>query len=113
MAAGYLDLYIDQGSDFSAEFSLDDTFSASYDLSGKTVKSEIRKSYWSANTTSTFSANANTQTGIITITMPAAVSQNISIGRYVYDIFLTNQNSNTRTKILEGMLFIDPSSTRI
>lgn len=115
MSAGYLELYLEQGETFSVDITLDSLNGSPYNLSNYSAKSEIRKSYWSANSTASFSTNisADGTTGIITLSLDAATTQNVASGNYVYDVFLTNQTSNTRSKVLEGILFVDPSSTKI
>jgi hypothetical protein len=114
MAAGYLELFLEQGEDFSVDITIDAINGTPYDLSDFSVKSQIRKSHWSANTAAIFDASisANGENGIITLSLNSPITENISSGRYVYDVFLTN-SSNNRSKILEGILFVDPSSTKL
>lgn len=114
MAAGYLELFLEQGESFSVDITLDAINGSPYDLSDFAVKSQIRKSHWSIDTTAVFdsSISANGSNGIITLSLPATTTQSIESGRYVYDVFLTN-SSNNRSKVLEGILFVDPSSTKI
>lgn len=114
MAAGYLELFLEQGESFSVDIALDALNGSPYDLSDFTVKSQIRKSHWSTDTTAIFDASisANGTDGVITLSLDAPITQNVESGRYVYDVFLTN-SSNNRSKVLEGILFVDPSSTKL
>lgn len=113
MSAGYLELYIEQGEDYSVNVTLDTLNGEPYNLINTTVKSDIRKSYWSANVSASFSANvANTELGIVSLSLPANTSSQMNSGRYVYDVFLTNQSDNSRSKVLEGMIHLEPSSTK-
>ena len=113
MASGYLELFIEQGESFSANISLTSLNNASYNLSSYSAKSDIRKSYWSANTTASFETNIDSVYGEITLSLSANASQNIASGRYVYDLFLTDSTDGTRSKVLEGILFVEPSATKI
>ena len=114
MAAGYLDLFVEQGEDFLVSVTVDGINSEPYNLINHTIKTDIRKSYWSANSTAHFTANvADPESGVITLTLPANTTQSISSGRYVYDIFVTDTMSNTRSKVLEGILHMEPSATKI
>ena len=118
MPAGYLELFIEQGEDFNVFVTLDGLNGDAYSIANSSVKAEIRKSHWSANASCSFDAEiTNEELGIINLSLPANTTQNLSYGRYVYDIFLTqhntNTNSNTRSKVLEGVIYIDPSSTKI
>jgi hypothetical protein len=112
MAVGYLDLFVEQGEDFSADITLDSINGTPYDLSTYSVKSQLRTSYWSANAAATFTSSISANgTGIITISLPHTITANLNSGKYVYDIFLTNNTSNTRSKVLEGTVYLDPSVT--
>lgn len=111
MAAGYLELFMEQGESFSVDIALDAINGSPYDLSDFAVKSEIRKSHWSVDTTAIFNSSIITS-DMFSLTLDAMTTQNIEPGRYVYDVFMTN-SSNTRTKVLEGIIFVDPSSTKI
>lgn len=113
MAAGYLELYIEQGESFSANISLVGTNESSYNLATYSAKSDIRKSYWSETITASFDTFINVGSGDVVISLRSNTSQEITAGRYVYDLFLMDASSNTRSKILEGILFIEPSATKI
>lgn len=115
MAAGYLELYIEQGEDFTANISLSLPNDASYNLYNYSVKSDIRKSYWSENVTASFDTELIDDgiSGELSISLSSETTQSLTSQRYVYDIFLTDTISNTRSKILEGIIFVDPSATKI
>lgn len=113
MSAGYLELYIEQGETFSANVSLDQINGSPYDLSSYTVRGDIRKSYWSANVSAAFITSIDDSNGTIGLYLSANTTQNLSYGKYVYDIFLTDTITNHRSKVLEGMVFVDPSATKI
>lgn len=115
MSAGYLELFIEQGEDYSVNITLDGLNGYPYNLTNSNVKSDIRKSYWSDNIAASFSSNvANTELGIINLSLSANTTQNIKSGRYVYDVFITNTaNPANRSKVLEGIIHVEPSSTRI
>ena len=87
MAAGYQELFIEQGSDYVTTITLDDIDGIAFDLTGYTGKSQIRKSYYSANATAEFTITINNPTdGIIGINLNSANTANIAPGRYVYDV---------------------------
>lgn len=113
MSAGYLELFIEQGEDFSITVNLDSINGEPYNLINHTVKSDIRKSYWSANSTASFDASIeDSLLGIIRLSLSSNNTQIISSGRYVYDVFITNSTDNIRSKVLEGMIYIEPSATK-
>ena len=111
MPAAYSNLYLEQGTTFNATINVDDVYGSDYDLTGFTVSSQMRKSYYSSSATATFSTQVNANTGSITLVLNAAVTANIAAGRYVYDTIIVNQNQAV-TRILEGIVDVSPRVTR-
>lgn len=107
MASAYLDLFIDQGEDFSATLSLSGLNNVSYNLDTYTARSEIKRSAWSANTTTTF--NTTIVNNEITLSLSSANTILLTKSSYSYDIMLTNSETNITSKILEGMVYVTPS----
>lgn len=111
MAAGYQELFVEQGSDYVTIITLDDVNGDPFDLTGYTAKGQIKKSYYSANTTAEFAISfTNPANGAISITLSSANSANVWPGRYVYDVVIKN-NQNIRTRVLEGIVNILPRVT--
>ena len=54
MAAGYQNLYLEQGTTFNVTVTIDDVYGNVYDLNNTNVVSQIRKSYYSTSTTAEF-----------------------------------------------------------
>jgi hypothetical protein len=111
MGASYYYLYIEKGSTFSTSVALDDTYGASYNLMNFSASSQIRKSYYSANTTAVFTTAINTSTGSITLSLDANTTSNITPGRYVYDLVI-NDGTGNKSRILEGIAEVSPNVTR-
>ena len=111
MSASYYYLYIEKGSTFSTSVSLNDTFGASYNLMNFTASSQIRKSYYSANSTAIFTTAINSASGTITLGLNANTTSNIVPGRYVYDL-LINDGTGNITRVLEGIAEVSPNVTR-
>lgn len=109
MAAGYLDLFIDQGQDFSATITLDNIYGATYNTAGYFAEGFIKSSYISANAAASFDTQLDIN-GNLTISLDYKTTQNLSYGRYVYDIFLIN-TANSHSKVLEGIVYLNPSAT--
>ena len=81
MAAGYQNLYLEQGTTFNVTVTIDDVYGNVYDLNNTNVISQIRKSYYSANATATFVTSVNSSTGSITLSLDSMTSANIAPGR--------------------------------
>jgi hypothetical protein len=111
MSAAYTNLYIEQGASYSTTITVNDVYSSTFDLSGYSVKSQMRKSYYSANATATFTTSISISTGQITLALDAPTTANISAGRYVYDATIKDTSNNV-TRILEGIVDVSPSVTR-
>lgn len=106
----YLDL--DQGSDFVAEFTLENDDETPIDLNGFTVYSQFRKSY-GATTGYTFTTDVvNSAQGKITLALSGNDSSEIKPGRYLYDVEIRSI-SGVKTRVVEGILTINPEITRI
>ena len=84
MASAYLDLFIDQGEDYSATLSLSALNNFSYNLDTYTARSEIKRSAWSANTTTTF--NTTIVNNEITLSLSSANTILLTKSSYSYDI---------------------------
>jgi hypothetical protein len=112
MAAGYQELFIEQGTTFNTTITLDDVNGDPLDLTGSTPKAQVKKSYYSANASANFIVNIPVPTnGVISLTLNAPETSNLKPGRYVYDVLLKD-TSNTVTRILEGTINIIPQVTR-
>jgi hypothetical protein len=112
MAAAYQELFLEQGTTFTTNITLDDIDGVPFDLTGATAKSQIRKSYYSANTTAEFIVIIPTPTdGNINLILNANTTSNIAAGRYVYDVAIKD-TANTVTRVLEGIVNVIPQVTK-
>jgi tetrahydromethanopterin S-methyltransferase subunit H len=114
MPAGYQDLFLEQGTTFTTQLNLSDDTGVPYNLSGFTIKSQARSSYYSSNVAINFTANIiNANTGTVQLFANSAVTSNVSsVQKLVYDVIITEVDTGTVTRILEGQIFVSPSVTR-
>lgn len=113
MPAGYQDLFIEQGTTFTTTVTLDDSNGSPYDLSYFTVSSQARKSYYTANSALTFDATIlDALNGVIQLQASASSTANVSSGKLVYDVLITDTISGYVTRVLEGQIIISPAVTR-
>lgn len=111
MAAGYQDIFLEQGVTYVNQITLDDNTGAPYNLTGFTVKSQAKKSYYSVNPTIVFNATVyDANNGIIQLTANSAVTANVPAGKLVYDVVIST--ANTATRVLEGQIFVSPAVTK-
>lgn len=105
-------LYIDAGADYSIIVTANQGNGDPLNLTGYTVKSQVRKSYASPTaydfTASIFAATS----GKIRLSMTAAQTSAIKPGRYLYDVEITSAIGEKR-RVLEGIIIITPEITQI
>lgn len=101
-------IVIDQGTDFNSSFTFTDESDEPIDFSIYTANSQLRKTYTSS-TSYTFQTSL-TNSGIITLSMNAATTSNLSPGRYVYDLEV--EASGVRSRLVEGVVTVTPQVTR-
>jgi hypothetical protein len=112
MPAGYSELFLEQGSTFNASITLDDIGGASFNLFNFTASSQMRKSYYSSNAAATFTVSTgNPLEGIVTLSLDSSNTANIVPGRYVYDVYISNEF--VRIRVLEGIINVSPQATKL
>jgi hypothetical protein len=110
--AAYVELTIEQGANLSSVVTVNDAQGDAVNLTTYSASSQLRKSYYSssANTLSaTVTGNSN---GEITLSMTASDTEALTPGRYVYDLVITNNTDNSKTRVIEGIAIVLPSVTR-
>lgn len=110
--AQYIELDLDQGSDFTFDLDLTDSDYSVINVAGYTFSSSIRKSYYSSSVTANLTVTIqNAANGNVILSMNSATTANIKAGRYVFDIKQVD-TSNTKTRIVEGIITILPQVTK-
>lgn len=102
-------LVIDQGATFEVVLDLTDENGDVLNLIGYTANSQLRKWYTSSNSTN-FTTSIDDIAGTITLSLTANQTANLTAGRYVYDVELTN--SGVISRIIEGIVTVTPNVTR-
>lgn len=104
--------FIDGGANYSNIITVASSTGAPLDLSGYTVKSQMRKSYSSSTaynfTTSVYQALQ----GKVRLEMTAEQTGAIPPGRYLYDVEITSPSGN-KTRVVEGIVTVTPEITQI
>lgn len=103
-------LVVDQGSTFVTTLNLTDEDDIPLDLTLYTGSSQLRKHYTSSNSTS-FTVTTGGATGVITLSLSANTTANLSAGRYMYDVEIAD-SSNNITRVVEGIVTVTPNITR-
>jgi hypothetical protein len=111
--AAYVELFMDQGATFNNVINLsDDLTNANINISGYSVRSQMRRSYYSANASANITCTiTDAINGEITMNLPANTTANIKAGRYLFDLE-TVSTSGVTSRVLEGIITVTPEITR-
>ena len=112
--AEYVELYIDQGSDFSTTVSLnDDSTNLPQNVTGYVVTSSLRRSLLSPNAAANLVCSIyDASNGEFLITMSSSATANLRAGSYLFDVKVYDTNSMTSSRLIEGVMFVTPSVTK-
>ena len=108
--ASKANLEIDQGATFSTDLTLEDDNGDLISLVGYTANSQIRKWYTSSNAAATFTTSINTTSAVITLSLTANQTGDLTSGRYVYDVEISS--GATVSRVVEGIVTVTPQVTR-
>lgn len=105
-----VNLVIDQGTDFSTEFTINDEMDNPIDFSDYNIQSKFKKTF-EANTSVSFTVNGHAN-GTITLGLDANSTINIEYGQYVWDLkAISPEPVVETTRLLEGLVQITPKVT--
>ena len=104
-----VNLVVDQGSTFQTSVTFNDENGNTINFSTYSGAAPMRKHFTSSNSVS-FSVNM-TSNGVITLGLTANQTANLTSGRYVYDLEVTD-SSNLISRLIEGIVTVTPNVTR-
>jgi hypothetical protein len=108
----YAELTIDQGATFETTLDLIADDGTAINVAGYVFSGQIRKSYYSTNATANLDITiSNSANGNVIISLNSATTANISAGRYLYDVKMTD-TANVVTRIVEGIITVTPQVTK-
>ena len=106
-------IFIDAGADFTTTVTVTDSTGSAVDLTGYTHAAQIRKSYDSAAATVAFTtATSNASAGQFTLVLSNTQTAAVPHGRYVYDAVITQTSGGEKTRVVEGIVTINPRVTQ-
>ena len=113
--AEYVELFVDQGSDFYTTIDLnDDNTNLPTNVASYVVTSSLRRSLLSPNVAANLVCSApDAANGQILVTLNAANTANLRPGPYFFDVKVRDPNAHFEySKLIEGVIFVTPSVTR-
>ena len=108
--AAIANLRIDQGASFSSDVTVTNSEGTVVDLSGYTTSARMAKSYGASSYVDmTASVASDATTGVIELTLTDTQTANLDApSRYVYDVYITQTSSSTVTRVIEGVITVNP-----
>ena len=112
--AEYVELYIDQGSDFSTSINLnDDNTNIPQNVANYIVSSSLRRSLLSPNVSANLTCSVyDGPNGEFLLTMSANQTANLRSGHYLFDVKVTDTVFNITSRLIEGIIIVTPGVTR-
>ena len=106
-------LVIDQGATFTTTIVLSDALGNLLDLTDYATYASLRKSYASITAVDlNATRNPTFTTGEITLSMTAAETAALRPGRYVYDVDIVSTDDDSVTRVVEGIVTVNPGVTK-
>ena len=110
--AAYVNIFADQGADFSSVISINDIRKDPIDLTFYTLTGQIRRTYTSRIHYDFDIEVIDLEVGQFIIHLGSDITSEMKYGRYVYDIFAERDAGGERYKLLEGIFELIPSTTK-
>lgn len=110
--AEYIELNLDQGTDFKFEADITNNDGTVVDCTGYSFASSLRKSFYSARPTANLTVTIlSASNGNVAFSLTAAQTANIRAGRYLFDVKQTD-DLGKKTRLFEGIITVNPQVTK-
>ena len=108
--AARANLRIDRGATFSSDVTVTNSAGDVVDLTGYTTTAKMAKSYGaSSSVTITAAVASDATTGVIELTLTDTQTEALDApARYVYDVYITQTSTSTVTRVIEGVITVNP-----
>lgn len=105
MTARSVNLTIEQGTNFTATFTVKNPDGTILPLTGFSASAKLAKHSSATVGITTFTTSVVTAAGKVTISLPNATTSDLEPGRYYYDCVIQS-NSQKIIRIVEGMILV-------
>ena len=110
MAAGQLNILVEQGATFARTLTIESTPGVPLNLTGYTFAGVMKRNFTDANAAATFGLTvANVSLGTVNWTLTSTQTGNLVAQIHRYDIEMTS--GSTVTRLLEGEAWVSASTT--
>ena len=109
--ASIVNVFVDQGSDYTLTLTVEDDSGNATDLTGYTVEAYFQK-WVGANKVYKFTPTVtDAAAGKLQIKLLGSVSDDISPGRYTYDVVINNSTYDITRRVIQGQLTLSPTAS--
>jgi hypothetical protein len=105
-------LFVDAGASYSNIISVAATNGQPLNLTGYSVASQMRKSYQSSTAYNFTASIYDANNGKVRLQLTPQQSEVIPAGRWLYDVEITSP-SGSKTRVVEGVVTVNPQITQI
>lgn len=105
-------LYVDQGTDYTIDLVLTTNSGAAYPTSNRSFFCSIKKLYSSVASANAEVTSLSSANNTISLYIDPTTTADLDPGKYTYDVVMVT-DSGTISKILEGLMFIISTNTRV
>ena len=109
--ASVVNLFVDQGSDYTLSLTVKDDDGNASDLTGYTVEAYFQK-WTGATQVYKFTPTVTDATaGKVQIALKGSVSDDIPSGRYSYDVVINHASNDITRRVIQGSLVLNPTAS--
>lgn len=109
--ASIVNLFVDQGSDYTLTLTVKDDNGNATDITGYTVEAYFQK-WTGSNTVYKFTPTVTDATnGKLQIKLSGSVSDDIPSGRYNYDVVINNSEQDITRRVIQGQVTLSPTAS--
>ena len=110
MAVAAVNIVIEQGTDYQEVFTVNNPDGSPLDLTGYTGVAKIRK-FPESTTSTSFNVGIVSAAGQVVVSLANTVTDDLKSGRYYYDVIITSSSSGKKTKVVDGMVMVNPGES--
>jgi hypothetical protein len=109
--ASIVNLFVDQGSDYTLTLTVKDDDGSPTDITGYTVEAYFQK-WTGSNKVYKFTPTVTDATnGKLQIKLLGSESDDIPSGRYNYDVVINNSDNDITRRVIQGQVTLNPTAS--
>lgn len=105
-------LYVDQGTDYTIDLVLTTNSGVEYPTANRSFFCSIKKLYSSVASANAEVTSLSSANNTISLYIDPTTTVDLDPGKYTYDVVMVT-DSGTKSKILEGLMIIISTNTRV